>query len=525
MPESPESSVRLAELVASLSLATDLGMGQPMEHALRTCLLALRCGEALGLGAAQLTEVYWLALLRRIGCTSDAHQLGRIFGDDLAAHARVFTHDLDRPAVVARDMLRNAGAGGTPRERVGAIATALAAGPGMPRVLFHGSCEVAQALATQLGFADEIRRALGQTFERWDGRGAPQGLRGEEIAVAARIVQVAEDAEVYHRLGGVDDAVALVRKRSSRRYDPAIAERFCHAAGELFAALESVSAWEAVLAAEPRPWRRLTHERLDDGLHAMALFADLKSPYTVGHSTGVAELAATAATAAGLPVDDVLTVRRAGLVHDLGRAGVPNGIWDRPGPLRAGDWERVRLHPYFTERSLARAPGLDRLAKLAGLHHERLDGSGYFRGMPAANSPPAARLLAAADAYHAMTEPRPHRPARPPGEIAAELRREVRAGRLDGEAVNAVLHAAGRRVRRGRIWPAGLTARGRGTARDRTRPLQPPDRRRAAHCRTDRRRTHPSHLRQAGRRHPPRRHALRHATRADRARPRRNIVR
>jgi DNA-binding CsgD family transcriptional regulator len=138
---------------------------------------------------------------------------------------------------------------------------------------------------------------------------------------------------------------------------------------------------------------------------------------------------------------------------------VRNGIWDKPGPLSDGEWERVRLHPYYTERVLARPQGLARLGALAGLHHERLDGSGYHRGAPAGALPPAARILAAADAYHAMTEPRPHRPPWAPDAAAEELRRLVRAGRLDGAAANAVLQAAGHRVRRRRAWPAGLSAR------------------------------------------------------------------
>ncbi len=454
-----DPGLRLSELIAALSLATDLGMGQPMEHALRTCLLAVRLGERLGLPEAALTDVYYVALLRRVGCTSDAFELGRLFGDDLAAHARVFALDFARPLDLLVDLLRHAGAGRPLWERAQTAADAVVAGPSLPAGLFRASCEVAESLAAQLGFGQPILRALTQTFERWDGRGVPGKVRGEEIELAARVVHVAEDAEVASRLAGPDGAVAVVRRRAGASQDPTIAARFCHEAARLLAGLDEGSAWDAVLDAEPGHRPRLEAEALDAALRAAAHFADLKSPYTAGHSTGVAALAAAAARSTGLPEPDVVGLRRAALVHDLGRAGVPNGIWDKRALLSAAEWERVRLHPYFSERVLARSEPLARLGALAGLHHERLDGSGYHRGVPAALQSPAARILAAADAYHAMTEPRPHRPALAPEVAVDNLRREVRQGRLDGDAVDAVLRAAGHRVRRRREWPAGLSPR------------------------------------------------------------------
>jgi HD-GYP domain-containing protein (c-di-GMP phosphodiesterase class II) len=191
----------------------------------------------------------------------------------------------------------------------------------------------------------------------------------------------------------------------------------------------------------------------------MADLVDVKAPHTAGHSRGVANLAAEAARLAGLPAPEVTVVRRAGLVHDLGRLGVSNAVWDKPGPLTDSEWERVRLHPYLTERMLANVEALAGARELAARHHERLDGSGYPRGLTAVALTPADRILAAADVYHALTESRPHRPARMPDEAAAEVRAEAKAGRLDGDAVNAVLRAAGHRAPVRRDWPAGLTAR------------------------------------------------------------------
>ena len=191
----------------------------------------------------------------------------------------------------------------------------------------------------------------------------------------------------------------------------------------------------------------------------MADLVDLKSPCLAGHSRGVANLASAAARVAGYPDDDVAVLRRAGLIHDLGRLGVSNAIWDKPGPLTEAESERVRLHPYLTDRMLARVDALGRSREIAARHHERLDGSGYPRGLSAAALTPPDRLLAAADVYHAMTEPRPHRDPLGPGPASRALRAEVTGGRLDSEAAEAVLAAAGHRVPARRAWPGGLTAR------------------------------------------------------------------
>ena len=430
-----------------------------MEHALRTCLLAVRFAETLGLREEALREVYYVALLRRIGCTSDSHELQVLFGDDLVPHSRVFTLDFGRPIELVEDMLRHAGARREPLERIRTVASALLAGPEVPRKLFRASCEVAQQLAPQLGFVGAISDALAQTFERWDGRGFPNGKRGEELTLPVRIVHLTEDAEVFHRLGGVEGAISVCRKRSGGSYDPRLVGEFCRLAATLFRAIDQEPAWDAVLRCEPDPWRYVSEEQLDAVLQGMAFFADLKSPYTTGHSAGVASLVAEAARQSQLPEEDIMIVRRAALVHDLGAVGVSSGIWEKPAQLSYGEWEQVRLHPYHTERSLARSPALAPIAYLAGLHHERLDGSGYYRGVRGDSLAKPARLLAVAEMYHAMTEDRPHRPALSVDVAVNELRNQVRAGLLDGEAVDAVLTASGLRVRRKREWPAGLSAR------------------------------------------------------------------
>jgi HD-GYP domain-containing protein (c-di-GMP phosphodiesterase class II) len=265
--------------------------------------------------------------------------------------------------------------------------------------------------------------------------------------------------EVFHRAGGIDAAVGVARLRRGTQFDPQVVDLFTADAVLLFDGLDEASSWDAVIGAEPALGMHLTDAEFDAALEAIADFIDVKSPYTIGHSRGVADLAGDAARLLGLGDQAGRTVRRAGLVHDLGRLGVPNTIWDKGGQLSRAETERVRLHPYLTERVLASSAALSALAPLAVQHHERLDGSGYPGGLSGGALIPEGRVLAAADYYHARTEPRPHRPPSTPADAAAQLRAEARAGRLDGDAAAAVLAAAGHRVSRRQDRPAGLTGR------------------------------------------------------------------
>ena len=298
----------------------------------------------------------------------------------------------------------------------------------------------------------------------------------------------------------MDAAVAVARERSGTQFDPGLVDVFCAEAPALFDDIDSATTWHAVIEAEPALEIVLSDAELESALEAIADFTDLKSPWTIGHSRGVADLAYAAATLYGLSAGDATLVRRAGLVHDLGRLGVSNAIWDKPGALTPTERERVRLHPYLTERMLASSGALAPLGAIAVQHHERLDGSGYPRGLSGDALTPSGRLLAAADAYRAMTEPRPHRAALTPAEAAAELRSGVRRGALRrrrrrrGAARRGPRGQAPARVARGPHEP-----RGRGPQAARARPLEQGDRRaardlaqdggqpRRAHLREDRR--------------------------------------
>ncbi len=453
------TSTHLAELVAAMSLASDLGVGQPMEHALRACLLAVGLGRSLGLSDAELGEVYDVSLLRRIGCVADSHEGSRLFGDELAARAEISAMDYTSRARFASFAVRRVGGGRPPLARARLLGEAVRLMPGGQRRSATAHCEVGMALAGALGLMPGVIEALGQLYERWDGAGFPERRPGEWLRLAAGIVPMAGDAEIFHRLGGIDAAREMISGRAGSHYAPELAEVFLAELDALFDQIEQVGSWEAVIDAEPGGRRYLTEGELDAALCAMGDFVDLKTPVFTGHSRGVAERAARAAETIGLPPTSAHLLWRAGLVHDLGRVGVPNNLWEKPGPLSQWEWEAVRLHCYYGERMLARVEHLAEVALLAASHHERLDGSGYHRGLGAAQLSIEQRLLAAADVRQALSESRPYRPALSDAEAAHELQREVRAGRLDGEAVAAVTDPVRRTGRRRREWPAGLTTR------------------------------------------------------------------
>jgi HD-GYP domain-containing protein (c-di-GMP phosphodiesterase class II) len=447
MTSAPTTDVRLAELMAALSIATDLGMGQPLEFASQSCVLALRLAEKLDFSAVELRATYYQALLRYIGCNAETRMLAAIFGDELALRTDIIHQDPSDPkylAVLIR-FIREANAGASPLRMVQAIVGGLVQSGQQIGEFFRGHCEVAGRLAERLGLDAATVAAIQQVYARWDGKGIPP-LKGEAIAPGMLVVSLAQDAVYVYRLEGVDAAVALVQKRKGTLYAPKHVEAFTRHAHALFADLDADPSWEAVLALDPGRPDYLSDTEFDAVCAAIADFADIKSPFMLGHSPGVAQLAERAARRCGLPEADIVALRRAALLHDVGRVGVSAGIWVKPGPLSEREWEKVRLHAYHTERILAKPNALAQLGAIASLHHERLDGSGYHRGVAASALPPAARILAAADVYHALTEVRPHRGVRTPEQATDLLKSEAHRGRLDAEVVNNVLAAAGQRV-------------------------------------------------------------------------------
>jgi HD-GYP domain-containing protein (c-di-GMP phosphodiesterase class II) len=450
--------LRLAELVAALSLGIDLGFGQPMEHVLRQCLIALRTAEHAGLDEDSRAVVYYTALLMNVGCHTDAHEQAKWFGDDLELKASKYDYE-PRSLRGAAAGMRLLGAGNPPLQRFRVLVEFAISGHREVADMIVRHAALARALAAELELPRAVQDALGSGYEQWDGKGWPGELNGNGVPVASRIAVLAEFVEVTHRLHGLDAACSLARRRSGKQFDPSLASLLCDHAEEILGGLDDFDTWDAVIRSEPALAVVVSGDRFDAALEAVAMFVDLKSPYTLGHAQAVGELTAAAATRLGMAPKDVRTLRRAGLVHDLGRLGVSNSIWDKRERLAAGEWEHVRMHPYLTERMLRQSPVLAPLAAIAVAHRERLDGSGYPRGLVGGAIPRAAQIVGAADAYQAMRETRPYRAALSADDAAAELRADAKSGRLDGELVEAVLGAAGHRVLRRHKGPAGLTPR------------------------------------------------------------------
>ena len=441
--------VGVGGVVAALSVTSDLTRGHPPGEAMRACLLATDLARRAGLDLVRQSEVYYGTLLRFVGCAATSHEIAAALGgDDVAVRA---AGDLIDPTVPGQAQQFLAGIG-VSMAQLGALG-----GPGVARLKAEGAradCEVGAGLAGRLRLPEEVGRAVLDAFERYDGNGVPGGRAGDEITLAARFAAVGFAAVMFEAVGGAKVAAQTVAQWSGRALDPAVTAVFLDAPGELLGASDPDDLWAAAVACEPQPRRVFGDDAaLEDALAGFGDAADLKSPWFTGHSGGVARLARAAAgrlepATAGL-------VYRAGLVHDIGRVAVPTGIWERPGPLRPQDWELVRLHPYHSGRILARSPVLAPLGQVACRHHERTDGGGYPAGMRGSELDAAACLLAAADVFHALGEPRPHRPAAG----RAEAARILSGLPLDRDAVRAVLAAADAPATALPPLPAGLTER------------------------------------------------------------------
>jgi HD-GYP domain-containing protein (c-di-GMP phosphodiesterase class II) len=458
MTEQATSGVRLAELVASLSLATDLGLGQPQGHILRTTVIATRLAALAGLPEDEQAAAYYVALLAWVGCVADSHELARWFGDD--TQIRAASYQVNRAGLpMMRFLLANLATDGSSVRRISTTGLFMTSGFREVMKSMSAHCETTGQIADRLGLATVVRRSLPQALERWDGKGGPAGLAGDQIERVMRVVHIAQEAEVFCRIGGVAAANSMLSERGGREFDPRLAELCRARAEEILGDIGTVDAWDIVIQGCAPLDQPMDEAGLRAALRTFADYADVKSPWFLGHSPAVAALAAGAARRMGLGPAEVDLVEHAGLVCRLGGIGVSAATWARPGPLSGIEWERVRTVPYLTERVLSHQPRLAEIGRIASMVYERADGSGYPRGISGNAIPRAARVLAAAQMYQALREQRPHRGALGPAEARAELLREADHGRLDGATVNAVLAAAGHQARRRPNLIAGLSPR------------------------------------------------------------------
>jgi HD-GYP domain-containing protein (c-di-GMP phosphodiesterase class II) len=405
--------VRLSEVLAALSHALDITEGQPRGHAERTCLISMRVAREIGLDATTGASLFHAALLKDAGCSSNAAKVAHLYGtDDADAKRDRKVTDHLRPAASLRHLYRSTAPGRGPVAKVRHLKLLVEHGSTGSRGLTELRCERGAEVARHIGLSTVAEAAIRELDEHWDGRGYPYSLEGERISICGRILCLAQTAEVYWQGGGAAAAVAVARERRGTWFDPALVDALAACADDhaFWATLDV----PRVAALEPED--RLLHadeDGLDRIAHAFAGIVDAKTPFTARHSEGVAEIATALGAALGFDAIGQRRLTRAGLLHDIGKLGVSNRILDKPGKLDADEWAAMRRHPLWTLEILERIPAFADLADVAANHHEKLDGSGYGRGLAAPDLTLEARVLVVADIAEALTATRPYREALP----------------------------------------------------------------------------------------------------------------
>jgi putative nucleotidyltransferase with HDIG domain len=438
--------VRLSEVLAALSHALDITEGQPRGHAERTCLISMRIAAQLGLDDQTRSSLFHAALLKDAGCSSNAAKVAALYGADDAdvKRDRKLTDHLVAGQSI-RHLVRATAPGRSPIAKVRHLKLLVAHGSAGSRGLTELRCERGAEVARSVGLSLEAETAIRHLDEHWDGRGYPNSLEGEQISLCGRILCLAQTAEVYWQEGGgAAGACGVARDRCGTWFDPALVDALC-------ATEDDHAFWTSL--DEPRVASLEPIDRLlladDDGLdriaQAFAGIVDAKTPYTARHSEGVAEIAVALAAALGFDALAQRRLRRAGLLHDIGKLGVSNRILDKPGKLDEDEWAAVRRHPTWTLEILQRIPAFADLAEVAANHHEKLDGSGYGRGLTGGELTLEARILAVADIAEALTAARPYRESLPIEKVLAIMGGDVPHA-LDGDVFARVPDVLARRA-------------------------------------------------------------------------------
>jgi putative nucleotidyltransferase with HDIG domain len=411
------STVKLSTVLSAMSYALDLTEGQPQGHAARSCLIGMRIAEQLQLSPGDRSDLFYALLMKDAGCSSNAARVYQLFGgDDQAAKKGLWTRDWRNWRAKLAYALEFTDPDGRPLARLRRFATLAAIGPSSQRELFEIRCDRGANIARALGVSEPTAVAIRAMDEHWDGGGYPEGLRRASIPLYARIIGLAQVAEIYWGTGGPSAAIDVAHERRNRWFDPELVRAFCAlgAGDRVWRDVRAPNLSEAIAQAEPIEQVIAADEsRLDRIAHAFALVVDAKSAFTYQHSDRVAVVAESIAARMGLDERQRVRIRRAGLLHDIGKLSVPNRILDKPGQLEPAEWEVVRRHPYFSYEILARVPVFSEFAYDASCHHERVDGKGYYRGVSGAGLSQHARILATADIFDALSAARPYREALP----------------------------------------------------------------------------------------------------------------
>ena len=421
--------VRLSEVVSALSYALDITEGQPQGHAVRTCLIGMRLADAVRLTADERSALFYALLLKDLGCSSNAARLSTLFdADDLALKRVHKLTDWSNGIESAGYALANAAPGQNLISRAWHLIRLGVKDQGAGREMTATRCERGADIARMLGLEPATQQAIRALDEHWDGSGMPLGTRGNAIPLLGRIAGLAQTVEVFARAFGSDAAYDMARRRKGRWFDPELVRALEGIKRDtaFWSTLGAVDALEQVSDLEPADQVILADEqRLDGVAEAFARVVDAKSPYTARHSEGVAAIAVAIGRVTGVSEEDQTTLRRAGLLHDIGKLGVSNLILDKPGKLTAEEMAEMRKHPRYSAEILERVARFRAFAGIAAAHHERLDGQGYHLGLEASDLCHLSRILAVADICEALSAERPYRAALPRDEVLRMMKRMV----------------------------------------------------------------------------------------------------
>jgi HD-GYP domain-containing protein (c-di-GMP phosphodiesterase class II) len=430
------TEIALSGVIGALSYALDIAEGQPPGHAIRSCLIGMRLAAEIDLSDSDRSDLFYALLLKDAGCSANANRMAVLFAaDDRAAKATSKLVDWTNPRAAFVWSLRTVAPGTGLRRRIEVLKGIRDEGE-VTRKFMEARCDRGAEIARMLFLSEETASAIRSLDEHWDGRGMPDGLGGEEIPLAARILCLAQTVEVFHAAGGVKAARRMAERRRGKWFDPALVDAFRRFCGDqdFWAALEApdVSEWEPpdfALAGDDA--------RLDRIAEAFARVIDAKSPFTARHSVRVAEIADGIAAVLRFAPDGRRTLNRASLLHDIGKLAISSRILDKPDKLTDEEFRAIQTHPVHTLRILERAPCFTDLADLAANHHEKLDGTGYPRALDAGHLDLPMRVLAVADVYEALTADRPYRGPLPVEEALAIIDRDV-PHKLDADARSAL---------------------------------------------------------------------------------------
>jgi HD-GYP domain-containing protein (c-di-GMP phosphodiesterase class II) len=439
-------SIRTSELISALSYALDLTEGRSMGHSVRTCVMGMRLAQHIGLSMEEQADLYYALLLKDAGCSSNSSRLFHILNaDEIRAKRDVKTTDWTKVGFESLNFALTHVATETPLpQRMWKLLQVAATQQADSRDLVKIRCERGSYIAKKLGFSDAVAEGIHSLDEHWNGGGYPNHLLGEEIPMFSRIANLCQTLEVFYEARGEEDALDAVQARSGRWFDPELvaATMSLSKQGILWLGLDSKDLLENVLVMEPEERRLIADDATVDSIClAFADIIDAKSPFTYQHSNGVADAAMDIAIHFDMNELEKKQLRRAALMHDIGKLSVPNSILEKPGKLTDEEWQVVRDHPYYTFQILKRVPAFKSFSNDAAAHHERLDGSGYWRRMSGSNISFVARILAVADVFDALRAKRPYRDALPLETVFSIMRKESPKA-LDLGCLEALISAA-----------------------------------------------------------------------------------